>query len=95
MILDAKKDNAVNEKVKGTMEKRSPQEQEHALSHPQTHQFHNPCHPANSAFANKPHKTTHSPLIPLILIILPAPILIPTLIYNFKIPATLITKTQS
>ena len=43
-----------------TMRKRSAQEQHLALSHPPANQFH--CHyrPANSAFANKPHKTTRS-----------------------------------
>ena len=35
--------------VKGTMLKRSPQVQQHALSRPQTTQFHNPYLPANSA----------------------------------------------
>ena len=43
--------------LKGTMRKRSQQEKHHAQSHPQTNQFHNPCRPANSAFANKPQKT--------------------------------------
>ena len=43
---------------KGTMRKRSPQEQHQAPSHQQTNQFHKPYRPANSAFANKPQKTT-------------------------------------
>ena len=46
--------------LKGTMRTRSPQVQKHALSRPQTNQFHNPYRPANSAFENKSHKTTHS-----------------------------------
>ena len=44
--------------LKGTMRKRSPQEQHQAPSHPQTNPFHNPSRPANSAFVNKPQKTT-------------------------------------
>ena len=42
------------------MHKRARQEQHHPLSPPQTKQFHNPCRPANSAFANKSHKITRS-----------------------------------
>ena len=46
--------------LKGTMRKRSPQVQQHALSGPQTNQFHNPYRLANSTLENKPHKTTRS-----------------------------------
>ena len=46
--------------LKGTIRKRSPQVQQHALSRPQTNQFQNPYCPANSTFENKPHKTTCS-----------------------------------
>ena len=44
--------------LKGTMRKRSPHEQHQAPSHPHINQFHNPSRPANSTYANKPHKTT-------------------------------------
>ena len=62
--------------LKGTMRKRSPQEQHQASSNPQTNKFHhpdgrhtqfaphtpnsNPCRPANSAFAPTHHNTTCS-----------------------------------
>ena len=49
-----------NSPFKGTMRKRSPQEQHHAPSHPHINQFHNPSRPAHSTFANKPHKATRS-----------------------------------
>ena len=45
---------------KGTMSKRSQQVQQHALSHQQTNQLHNPYHIANSASKNKPYETTRS-----------------------------------
>ena len=57
------------------MQKRSPQDQHQAPSHPQTNLFHNPNRPANSAFANKPQK----PPISSTLIILHATLLITTL----------------
>ena len=44
--------------LKGTMRKRSPQKQHQAPSHLKTNLFHKPYRPANSAFANKPQKTT-------------------------------------
>ena len=44
--------------LKGKLRKRSPQEQHQAPSHLQANQFHKPYRPANSAFANKPQKTT-------------------------------------
>ena len=93
--------------LKGTMRERSSQAQQCASTIPQTNQFHNPYHPANSAFENKPHKNTSSfiphnstgpcissntliprtnySLLPLLDFELPPP----------KLPATLITKTQS
>ena len=40
------------------MRKRSPQEQHQAPSHLKTNLLHKPYRPANSAFANKPKKTT-------------------------------------
>ena len=46
--------------LKGTMRKRSPQEQHQALSHPHINQFHKSSRPAHSTFANKLHKTTRS-----------------------------------
>ena len=60
---------------KGTMRKRSPQEQHQAPSHLQTNQFQKPYRPAYSAFANKPQETPVS----LTLIILSSHLSITTL----------------